>query len=331
MDGKYMGAMRALLLAGLALASAAAAQDANITQPVAVLERQLTADPVVIVAAEISRPKATGDITLRADISFGGAAPLRVKLRKAEAGADSFNNTPRYDQAAYELQKLFLDPEEYVIPPTVLRMLPREHFAKYSPDVQRTFRGADQVLGVIQYWLSDIMVIADVYDPARFAVDPLYARHIGQLNILTYLIEHQDSNVGNFLIGRAAKGARVFSIDNGVAFASEGSDRGELWRAMRVKQLPADAIVRLRAITPQKLRDTLGVVAQWQLQDGSFVPVAHGPNTTPARGVRQNAGQVQMGLTESEIRQVQRRLNDLLKQVERGSIVAAPAPQGTTQ
>jgi hypothetical protein len=197
--------------------------------------------------------------------------------------------------------------------------------------VRRTFLDADQVLGVIQYWLSDIMVIADVYDPARFAADPLYARHIGQLNILTYLIDHQDSNAGNFLIGRAGKGARVFSIDNGVAFASEGSDRGELWRVLRVKQLPADAIVKLRGITLQKLRDTLGVVAQWQLREGSYVPVAHGSNITPGRGVRQKAGSVQMGLTENEIRQVQRRVNGLLKQVDRGSIVAVPTPRGTTQ
>ncbi len=272
-----------------------------------------------------------GDITLKADISFGGAAPLRVKLRKAEAGADSFNNTPRYDQAAYELQKLFLDPQEYVIPPTVLRMAAtralRQVFTGRAAHLPRRRPGA----GCDQYWLSDIMVIADVYDPARFAADPLYARHIGQLNILTYLIDHQDSNAGNFLIGRAAKGARVFSIDNGVAFASEGSDRGELWRVLRVKQLPADAIARLRGITPQKLRDTLGVVAQWQLQDGSFVPVAHSANFTPAGGVRQNAGRVQMGLTEREIRQVQLRLNALLKQVDRGSIVAVPTPPGTAQ
>ena len=41
----------------------------------------------------------------------------------------------------------------------------------------------------------------DVYNPARFAADPVYARHIGQLNVLTYLIEHRDSNLGNFLLG----------------------------------------------------------------------------------------------------------------------------------
>src|SRR6187455_3705265 len=79
----------------LAFGATAAAQDANITQPVADLERLLAAEPLVITQAEISRPKAKGDITLKADVSFGGAPPLRVKLRKSEPGADSFNNVPR--------------------------------------------------------------------------------------------------------------------------------------------------------------------------------------------------------------------------------------------
>ena len=78
----------------------------------------------------------------------------------------------------------------------------RADFAKYQPDVARTFSNADQVLAVLQYWLSEIMVVADVYDPARFAADPVYARHIGQLNVLTHLIQHRDSNAGNFLSAR---------------------------------------------------------------------------------------------------------------------------------
>jgi hypothetical protein len=318
-----------LAVVGLGGASMAVGQDANITQPVPALERQLAADPLVITAAEISRPKAKGDITLKADIAFGGAPPLRVKLRKAEPGADSFNNVPRYDLAAYELQKLFLDPAEYVVPPTVLRMLPRSEFLKYSPDVERTFHEADQVLGVIQYWLNDILVLADVYDAAKFAADPVYARHIGQLNILTFLIEHQDSNAGNFLVGKggkSGKGARVFSIDHGVAFASEGSDRGELWRRLRVNQLPADAVERLRAITPQLLQERLGVVAQWQLQGDAFLPVAKGPNLSPRRGVRRKEAQLQMGLTAGEISQLQRQLKELLKQVDRGKITVLPVP-----
>lgn len=309
----------------LALVATATAQDANITQPVADLERLLAAEPLVITHAEISRPKAKGDITLRAEVSFGGAPPMRVKLRKAEPGADSFNNVPRYDLAAYELQKLFLDPPEYVVPPTALRMVPLADFAKYSPDVRRTFPSADQVLAVVQYWLSDIMSIPDVYDPARFVADPVYARHIGQLNVLTHIIRHRDSNQGNFLLGKAERGARVFSIDHGVAFASEESDRGDVWKDMRVNRLPDDTVARLRLITPQMLTDRLGVLAQWRLEGSSYVPVASGANLGDNRGVRRKGNDLQMGLNKSEIREIQRLLTKLLKRVDAGEITAEPA------
>jgi hypothetical protein len=321
---RLMSLFAAALL--LVLGAAAAAQDANIGQPIADLEQLFAAEPLVIAQAEISRPKAKGDITLRADVSFGGAPPLRVKLRRADPGADSFNNVPRYDLAAYELQKLFLDPAEYVVPPTALRMVPLADFAKYVPSVKRTFSVADQVLAVVQYWLSDIMVVADVYSPERFAADPLYARHIGQLNVLTYLIRHRDSNLGNFLLGKAEVGARVFSIDHGVAFASAESDRGDVWKDMRVNQLPADTVERLRHVTPQLLTDRLGVLAQWQLEGRSYVPVASGKNLGENRGVRREGNELQMGLTKFEIRELNRLLTKLLERVDRGEITLVPAP-----
>jgi len=320
---RLMGLLAAPLL--LALVATAAAQDANISQPIADLERLFAAEPLVITHAQISRPLAAGDITLRADVSFGGAPPLRVKLRRAESGADSFNNVPRYDLAAYELQKLFLEPADYVVPPTALRMVPLADIARYAPGVARTFITADQVLTVVQYWLSDVKAVADVYDPERFAADPVYARHIGQLNILTHLIKHRDSNLGNFLLGKAEVGARVFSIDHGVAFASDESDRGDLWKDVRVSRLPADAIERLRLVTPQLLADRLGVLAQWDLEGRSYVPAANGMNLSESRGVRREGKQLQMGLTKLEISAIHRLLRKLLERVDRGEIALVPA------
>jgi hypothetical protein len=325
---RLMGPITAALL--LALVTTAAAQDANIRQPIADLEQLLAAEPLVIAQAEISRPKAKGDITLRAIVTFGEAAPLRVKLRKAERGAETFNNVPRYDLAAYELQKLFLDPHEYVVPPTALRMVPLADFAKYSPGVMRTFSAADQVLAVVQYWLNDIKVVADVYSPERFAADPAYARHIGQLNVLTYLIRHRDSNLGNFLLGTAEVGARVFSIDHGVAFASVESDRGKIWQDMRVDRLPADTVERLRRVTPQLLTERLGVLAQWQLEGRSYVPVTKDGNLSEHRGVRSKGNKLQMGLTKSEILSLHRQLTKLLERIDRGEITVVPAAATTT-
>ncbi len=312
-----------LAVAVFGWAAVAGAQDANIAAPVPELEKMLTTDPFQIVSAEISRPKAKGDITLKAEVSFDGKPPLTVKLRKAEPGADTFNNVPRYDLAAYELQKLFLDPTEYVVPPTALRFVPLDEFRKFEGNTERTFPGADEVLSVMQYWLQDIKVVADVYDPVRFETDPVYARHIGQLNILTDLIDHGDSNVGNFLIGRSTAGARVFDVDNGVAFGSNESDRGQAWAKLRVTKLPADAIDRLRKITPESLQQALGVLAQWELKDGEFHAVPLGENLSANRGVRRDGNVVQMGLKKSEINRVWRNIEELLKQVDAGKVTTS--------
>ena len=45
---------------------------------------------------------------------------------------------------------------------------------------------------------------------------------------------------------------------------------------MRVNRLPADTVARLRQVTPQVLAERLGVLAQWHLEGGSYVPVAIG-------------------------------------------------------
>jgi hypothetical protein len=307
-------------LAAAAIPAPASSQDLNVTRSPAQLERMLGDAPMRIVAAEISRPKAKGDITLKAEVAFGDEPPLRVKLRKAEPGADDFNNVPRYDLAAYELQKLLVDGPEYPVPPTALRFVPLAEFRRYTDDVSPTFRGSDEVLAVVQYWLQQVKLAEDVLDPARFAADPVYARHIGQLNVFTYLIDHKDSNLGNFLISRAEQGPRVFSIDHGVAFASKDSDRGELWRSMRVDRLPADTVARLRALTRAELEARLAVLAQWRLVDGRFVAERPGANLGAGRGVRIEDGVVQMGLSSREIAQVWQRREQLLRSIDAGKI-----------
>ncbi len=310
----------ALLATAHAHTAAATEADPNIPEPIEQLEQMLGSEPFEIVSAEISRPKAKGDITLKAEVAFGGHAPLTVKLRKAEPGAESFNNIPRYDLAAYELQKLLMGPSEYVVPPTALRMVARPDFAKYSPGVRPTFRGSDEVLGVIQYWLHDIKVVDDVLIPASLGSDPVYARHIGQLNVFTFLIQHGDSNVGNFLISRTEPGPRVFSIDHGVAFGQNESDRGELWKQMRVDRLPADTVQALRELTLDKLDSQLGVLIQWELRDGHLIEVTPGGNLDRNRGVRDRGDVVQMGLTRQEIKTLWRQVGRLLKRVDKGEL-----------
>jgi len=297
----------------------APAQDVNIPDAVSEIERQLVTEPFAVAAAEISRPKAKGDITLKAEVSFGGKPPYRVKLRRADPGGDGFNNRPRYDLAAYELQKLFLDPAEYVVPPTAVRMVPVADLQGYPVDVKPTFRGSDDVMVVLQYWLHDVTVVADVLDEARFASDAGYARHIGQLNVFTYLIEHGDANLGNFLISTAERAPRVFSVDNGVAFAYNESDRSDVWKDLRVDRLPADAVERLRAITRADL-SRLEVLAQWRLQDGRWIAEPTGRNLAQMKGLRRKGDVLQLGLRKGEIDRLAKRIELLLKQVDSGKV-----------
>jgi hypothetical protein len=89
---------------------------------------------------------------------------------------------------------------------------------------------------------------------------------------------------------------------------------------MRVERLPADTVQRLRGITSEELHRRLGVLAQWQLQDGRWLAMAPGANLAPARGVRKEDGIVQLGLRKADIDQVGRQLGRLLKQVDDGQI-----------
>jgi hypothetical protein len=307
-----------LLLVGGHVAADAA--DVNIPVPAEALERQLATGPFRIVAAESSRPKARGDATLKAEISFPGNPGIHVKLRRAEPGAESPNNRPRYELAAYELQKLFLEPAEFVVPPTALRVIPAAELQPYAKGARPTFRGSDDVLVVLQYWLPEVKVVADAYSPQLFATDAGYARHVGQLNVLTYLIGHGDANLGNFLVSRADSSPRVFSVDNGIAFAFNHSDRGNTWSRLRVPKLPADAVDRLRSVTRDELQRRLGVLVQWRLVDGHWIAEPPGENLGPQRGVRYEDGVVQLGLTRDEIAQVDRRRTGLLEAVDQGRV-----------
>jgi hypothetical protein len=243
---------------------------------------------------------------------------LLAKLAKAAPGASTFNNEPRYEQAAFVVQKLFLGPDEYVVPPTVIRVVPTDWLRQYDETAVPTFGGTEETVILLQYWL---MQVTDerVWDRDRLESDTVYARHIANLNILTYLIRHNDANEGNFLISTYEDDPRVFSVDNGLAFRSEASNRGYEWRNMRVKRLPHATVERLRAMTAGDL-EALGVLAQFERRGPLLVPVPAGANLDAGRGVRNRDGVVQFGLTGREIADVASRLRNLLKDVDEGKL-----------
>lgn len=304
-----------LLLFLVLLAGTAGARDVHITLPIPEIERMLSRDPVQIAVPRDIRFK--GDAAKRAMLTRDDGRIMRVKMKRAPQGGGAFNNQPRYEIAAYRIQQLFLDSSEYVVPPTAARAIPLAIYDGIEPHVNPTFSGTRDVVCAMSYWLNAVTV-AEIYDAARLAADSAYARHVGNLNIFTYLIRHSDTNVGNFLVSNDSTSARVFAVDNGIAFGEIMSERGYEWRFMRVERLPRATVARLRAITRADLDRTLGVVAQFEIRDERLHPVAPGDNLDPERGIHHSGDIVQFGLTREEIDGVAERLADLLKRIDAG-------------
>jgi hypothetical protein len=310
-----------LVLLGILSAVVALAQDSNVLYTVADIENRLLRTPVEVLDLEQARPLIENDRTARVLLAGAvGEEPIPVKWKPVHPGAQGFNNEPRYELAAYRLQSLFLDEEEYVVPPTVLRSKTLAEYQTLMPAAEPTLRGTSSVLFLLAYWLQNV-TNRDPFQAERFESDPAYAHHWANLNILTHLIDHKDGNVGNLLISTDPGNPRVFAVDNDVAFASAASDRGAPWRRLHVDRLPARTVERLRGLTEQDLKDTLGVVAEFVIVDGHLRPSAPGGNLNPRQGVRIRDGLVQLGLTEREIRDIDRRLQALLRRIERGRIV----------
>lgn len=302
----------------LAIAPLARAQDSNINFAIAEIEQKLKTDSLNI--ADMRGSRWESDRTQRVVLQFLDSTMMMVKWARAAAGGETFNNVPRYEVGAYELQKLFLDEPDYVVPPTIMRALPIEYYRTLDKKIKPTFGGrTNGVVVVLQYWLSQVTP-SEVFDEARARRDDRYAFHLANANIFSYLVRHSDSNQGNFLISSDSTNPRIFAVDNGVAFSSMAGDRGTDWQALRVKRVPASTVARLKAITKEDLQRSLAILAEFEIQDGRLAAVPPTDNLDPKRGVRRNQTRIQFGLKDSEINDVHGRLKQLLQLVERGSL-----------
>jgi hypothetical protein len=310
----------AALLAVAVLAPRLNAQDLNIVQPIKIIERRLGTDTFQILQMRGSRRP--NDRTQRVMLAFTDSSVLEAKFAAFAPNGETFNNNPRYEIAAYELQKMFLDEPDYVVPPTLARAFNLDWYrTHFDPEVKPTFGKTTTVFSTLQYWLGNVTNdTAAVFDLRRFERDTAYARHLGNLNLLTYLIKHNDANVGNVLVSTSPVNPRLFSVDNGVAFAGEESDRGTVWREIRVPRVPAATIERLRKLTKEDLERTLGVLAEWELKGTIFAPVEKTENSSRGRGVRKTDTRLQMGLTRLELDGVDQRLKNLLRRVDSGRL-----------
>jgi hypothetical protein len=296
--------------------------DTNILFPVDYIKERLNASQLVILEIDRSRPLEE-DRSRRVTLGGPDGEPeMEAHWKPVAPPGDGFNNEPRYELAAYHFQQMWLDEEDYVVPPLVLRAMPIEEYTQYAPASRGpTIRGTQSVLFMLSYWVQNLAVdTVDPFDPGLFEFDETYAHHFANVNVLTHLIDHKDGNHGNVIVSMDPMNRRVFAVDNDVAFRSQESDLGDRWRRLHVDRIPAQTVERLRNITREDLQRELGVVAEFEIVDGYLVPVEPGPNLRANRGVRTEGNRVQFGLTEGEIRDVERNIERLLRDVDRGRI-----------
>jgi hypothetical protein len=247
---------------------------------------------------------------------------LMVKWKRAPAGdADGWNNSPRKEIAAYAVQKWFLDPDDYVVPTTVMRCPPLERYRTYEPRAAPTIPGTHCVLGVASLWLTHVRVPDRLYDETRFLTDPRYAYHMANFNLLTYLVDHRDGRRGNFLVSADPTNRRVFAVDNGISFGAWIYNYFvPNWNSIRVPALRRAAIDRLRGVSREDL-DALGVLVEMRADaQGILRQVPPGPNLDPTAGTRIRPGFIQLGLTRREIAALAMRIRTLLAAVDAGEV-----------
>jgi len=259
----------------------------------------------------------TGAARLRLEVA-GHERPVDVKWKRAPRRLDGINNSPRRELAAYEVQKLVLDPDQYVVPTTVVRCVTTEMVGAPEP----AFRAdASCALGALSLWLEDVTLPDVLYDAEAFAADPGYALPMAHFDLVTYLIDHEDGRRGNFLVSKSGAFRRVYAVDNGVSFGGIFYNWFvRNWDGLRVPALPRAAVDRLRGLRRDSL-DRLGVLAQLERRaDGRYENVAPGANLDPDAGVRIDEGVVQLGLERDEIDGLWERIQELIEDVDEGDL-----------
>jgi hypothetical protein len=247
---------------------------------------------------------------------------LNLKWKRAPSrDLDGIDNSPRKEIAAYQVQRWFLDPEDYVVPPTAGRCVPLAVERRIHPNAQPNLPGVRCVFGVYALWLSDVRTADRLYDPERFYREASYARRLADYNLFTYLIDDRDTREANVLISTDPAERRVYAIDNGVAFDPRFYNVfADGWRRIRVPALPRETIARLRRVTRAQV-DHLAVVAEFTRdRDGVLRAVRPGPPLDAERAVYFRNGVLQLGLDRREREGVWDRIQDLLRRVDAGAL-----------
>ncbi|MDH3968105.1 MAG: hypothetical protein OEU56_13900 [Rhodospirillales bacterium] len=273
----------------------------------------------------VSEKQTAAGITGAAEVTLSLAAidkELTFKWKEAiPARLDQDNNSPRREIAVYQVQRLFLDPEDYVVPTSLMYCVPLEEVRKKDKNKAPSVPGTNCVLGNLSVWLQNVTQPDPLFEEVRFLKDPSYAYFMANIGLLTFLVSHHDGKPSNWLASKEENRRQVFVVDNGVSFrAWPHNPFATNWDVIRVPAFRKDSVDRLRKIKREDL-DVLGVVAQLETNDdGVFMSVPPGENLDPKRGVRISDGTVQFGLTTGELGDLWQRIQQVIGEVDDGTL-----------
>jgi hypothetical protein len=293
--------------------------------------------PPLVIEKELPKALQSGDFKVvseeRTAAGITGAAELKLYLgainkelafKWKEAiprRLDEDNNSPRREIAVYQVQRLFLDPEDYVVPTSFMYCEPLERIREKDKKKGPSVPGTNCVLGNLSVWLKNVTQPKTLYEQDRFLKDPNYAYFMANIGLLTFLVSHHDGKASNWLASKEENRRQVFVIDNGVSFRAWPHNPFAVnWDVIRVPAFRKDSVDRLRKLEREDL-EVLGVVAQLEAnEDGVLVSVPHGKNLDPHRGVRISDGTVQFGLTAGELDDLWQRIQQVIGEVDDGSL-----------
>lgn len=279
----------------------------------------------------LAQPLSTGSQGARRLALQDGDVILHAKYRDQASATAS--NDPAAELIAYRTQELFLDPRDYVVPPTIARC--------FAPDLRWLDRVEGELgcaLGILSYWLDDTVTLVEarrlgiVHTPpgGLWSADPRlvgasdrpsYRRSVAHANLVAYLIGHGDAHTGQFVLQRDP--LHLFLVDNSRALDTrpnrEMASREDLAELV-VDAIPADTARRIEALTSEDLEPLSRVVA-FARRGSDLVPVEVARVVgEPDRRLRVTPEHVQIGLGPSELDAMERRLRHLQARLRAGSL-----------
>jgi hypothetical protein len=266
-----------------------------------------------------------------------GTVIFRAKWRSLDS--ESLINDPRKELGAYAVAKLFLDPEQNVVPPTTGHCFELLHYRQtVAKDAEPSFgaEGARCVFGILSYWLENAVDLEGaredgswqaegIFDAALFERDAVYRQSITDLNLLTYLIHHGDAHDKQFLLTKDRPGPRVYSVDNSITFESIKNPMlffREDWSTIHVPALSARSIERLERLGGEHFARLYAVESYEKRGTDLIVTPPQAPVGPADQGVRWIGLGMQIGLTEDEVAGVRKRLAQVVARVRRGELRA---------